>query len=219
MHGCALSAKPKFEREAMSKVDYKKELKQLYAASAKQPAFVEVPPLNYLRIDGTGDPNTSSAYQEAVQALFSLAYTIKFAVKKSPAALDYGVPPLEGLWWVDDMRQFSVERKHEWKWTLMIMQPAIVTLSLVETCRTELAQKKALASLPNVEFATFKEGKAAQILHIGPFTEEGPTIEKLHAFIDAQGLKLTGKHHEIYLSDIRRAAPEKWKTIIRQPVE
>jgi hypothetical protein len=203
----------------MSKVDFKKELKTLYAASAKQPTFVDVPPLNYLRIDGTGDPNTSSAYQHAVQALFSLAYAIKFAIKKSSAAIDYAVMPLEGLWWVDDMRQFSVERKHEWKWTLMIMQPAIVTLSLVETCRTGLAQKKELASLPNVEFAPFKEGKAAQILHIGPFSEEGPTIETLHAFIAANGLTLAGKHHEIYLSDIRRAAPQKWKTIIRQPVE
>lgn len=203
----------------MSRIDYKKELKNLYTASAKQPAVVDVPTLNYLRIDGIGDPNTSRAYGEAVESLFTLAYTIKFAVRKSSAAIDYGVMPLEGLWWMDDMRQFSVARKDEWKWTMMIMQPAIVTQAMIDTCRSELARKKDLASLSKVEFAAFKEGKAAQIQHIGPFTEEGPTIEKLHAFIEANGLKLTGKHHEIYLSDIRKATPAKWKTIIRQPVE
>jgi hypothetical protein len=204
---------------AVNKIDYKKELKHLYAASAKQPALVDVPTLRYLRIDGAGDPNTSSAYREAVESLFSLAYTIKFAIKKGEAGIDYGVMPLEGLWWMDDMTQFSVARKDEWLWTLMIMQPPIVTEPLVESCRAELARKKELPALSSVEFAAFEEGKAAQILHIGPFTEEGPTIAKLHAFIEAQGLKLAGKHHEIYLSDIRRAAPDKWKTIIRQPAE
>jgi hypothetical protein len=203
----------------MSKIDHKKEFKSLYSASAKQPALVDVPRLSYLSIDGSGDPNTASAYQEAVQALFSLAYTIKFAIKKSSAATDYAVMPLEGLWWVDDMRQFSVARKHEWQWTLMIMQPSIVTQPIVEACRSDLAKKKDLASLSKVKFAGFTEGRAAQILHIGPFAEEGPTIEKLHDFIAASGSKLAGKHHEIYLSDIRRAAPDKWKTIIRQPVE
>lgn len=202
----------------MAKIDYKRELKNLYTASAKQPALIDVPTFRYLTIDGIGDPNTSSAYRDAVESLFSLAYTIKFAIKKS-SAVDYGVMPLEGLWWMDDMRQFSVARKHEWKWTMMIMQPAIVTQPMVDTCRSELARKKDLTSLSKVEFAAFKEGSAAQILHVGPFTEEGPTIEKLHGFIAASGLKLAGKHHEIYLSDIRRAAPAKWKTIIRQPVE
>lgn len=203
----------------MSKLDYKKELKHLYAASAKQPVLVDVPTLSYLSVDGSGNPNTSSAYQEAVQALFSLSYIIKFSIKKSPAAIDYGVMPLEGLWWVDDMRQFSVTRKDEWQWTIMIMQPPVVTAAIVEACRSELARKKALPSLPNVKFAAFTEGRAAQILHIGPFADEGPTIENLHAFIAARGLKLAGKHHEIYLTDIRRASPAKWKTIIRQPVE
>lgn len=203
----------------MSRIDYKKELKSLYTASAKQPAFVDVPTLNYLSVDGIGNPNTSSEYLEAVQALFSLSYTIKFSVKKGTRAVDYGVMPLEGLWWVDDMSQFSVTRKDEWKWTMMIMQPAIVTQAIVDTCRAELARKKGLPALPKVRFSACDEGKAAQILHIGPFSEEGPTIAKLHAFIAASGFKLAGKHHEIYLSDIRRAAPAKWKTIIRQPVE
>jgi len=203
----------------MSKLDYKKELKHLYSASARQPAVVMVPTLNYLSLDGIGDPNTSTAYLEAVQALFSLAYTIKFFIKKSSEAIDYAVMPLEGLWWMDDMRRFSVDRKDEWQWTMMIMQPAIVTKSVVETCRSQLAGKKDLAALAKVKFAAFKEGKAAQILHVGPFSEEGPTVSKLHGFIEASGLKLTGKHHEIYLSDKRRAAPAKWRTIIRQPVE
>lgn len=203
----------------MTRIDYKKELKSLYCASVKQPALVDVPTLSYLRVDGSGNPNTSSAYQQAVESLFSLAYTLKFAVKKSSATMDYGVMPLEGLWWMDDMSQFSVARKDEWKWTMMIMQPPVVTQSLVETCRSQLARKKDLAALSKVEFAAFSEGKAAQILHVGPFTEEGPTVAKLHAFVAAHGLKLSGKHHEIYLSDVRRAAPAKWKTIIRQPVE
>jgi hypothetical protein len=205
--------------ELMDKIDYKKQLKHLYTASAKQPTLVDVPTLNYLRIDGIGDPNTSSAYKNAVEALFSLAYTIKFAIKKGSTAVDYGVMPLQGLWWMDDMKQFSVTRKDEWKWTMMIMQPEVVTQAIVTACRSDLTRKKDLPALSKVEFAAFKEGKAAQILHVGPFSEEGPTIQKLHDFIQAQGLKLAGKHHEIYLSDIRRAAPEKWKTIIRQPVE
>ena len=205
--------------QTLDRIDYKKQLKELYAASAREPALVDVPKLSYLRIDGTGDPNTSSAYRDAVESLFSLAYAIKFAVRKSAAAIDYGVMPLEGLWWMDDMKQFSVTRKDEWQWTMMIMQPAVVTRSLVETCRAELARKKDLAALAKVELAAFKEGRAAQILHIGPFTEEGPTIARLHRFIEDQGLKLAGKHHEIYLSDTRRAAPAKWKTILRQPVE
>jgi hypothetical protein len=203
----------------MNKIDYKKELKSLYTASAKQPAMIDVPALRYLRIDGAGDPNTASAYSEAVESLFSLAYTIKFAIKKGAAAMDYGVMPLEGLWWVDDMKQFSIARKDEWQWTLMIMQPPLVTEPLVESCRAQLTRKKALPALSKVEFVAFEEGKAAQILHVGPFSAEGPTIAKLHRFIEAQGLQLAGKHHEIYLSDIRRAAPDKWRTIIRQPAE
>jgi hypothetical protein len=202
----------------MKKIDYKKELKAFYSASAKQPNVVELPPLNYLAIDGSGDPNTSQTYKEAVEALFSLAYTIKFFLKKSPLAIDYGVMPLEGLWWADDMRQFSVERKSDWLWTLMIMQPEVVSKSIVATCKKDLAAKKSLAALSKVEFRTFREGKAAQILHIGRFSDEGPIIQKLHAFIKDIGGELAGKHHELYLTDIRRAAPSRWKTIIRQPM-
>lgn len=202
----------------MKKIDYKKELKHLYNASSKKIEIVDVPKMNFLMIDGKGDPNTSQEFQEAVNALFNFSYTLKFMIKKNALGIDYGVMPLEGLWWADDMSQFSVENKEDWKWTLMIMQPEHVTVTLVNKTVEQVKKKKDLAALLKVRFEAFSEGKAAQIMHIGPFSEEGPTIEKVHHFIKENGLKLSGKHHEIYLSDIRRAAPEKWKTIVRQPV-
>lgn len=197
------------------KLDYRKEWPQLYGTK-REPVMVKVPQLNYLMIDGRGDPNGSSEYQQAVEALFSLSYTIKFAVKRE-TGVDFAVMPLEGQWWCEDMRRFNVADKSNWLWTLMILQPPEVGASLVRQCRAALAEKKELPALGKLRYEKFKEGRCAQILHIGPFTEEGPTVERLHAFIDAQGGKLAGKHHEIYLSDIRRAAPQKWRTIIRQP--
>ncbi len=125
---------------------------------------------------------------------------------------------MEGLWWADDMGAFSTEKKDDWKWTIMIMQPELITANLVDQA-VEQVRKRKEANLSKIRFTSFAEGKAAQIMHIGPFSEEGPTIEKIHRFIRDNGLTLTGKHHEIYLSDIRRAAPEKWKTIIRQPMK
>lgn len=201
----------------MKKLDLKKELKQLYQPSAKDVAVVDVPAMNFLMIDGAGDPNHSTAYAEGVEALFAVSYTIKFIVKRGPLAVDYGVMPLEGLWWADDMARFSVDAKHEWKWTMMIMQPQLVTAAMAAAAMAETAAKKRPAGVSRMRFETFREGKCAQMLHIGPFTAEGPTIAKIHAFIEAHG-KLRGKHHEIYLSDIRKAAPDKWKTVIRQPM-
>lgn len=197
-------------------IDYRKKLAALYGAR-KEPALVDVPALQYLMVDGKGDPNTSRDYAAAVEALFSLSYTIKFTVKRAKG-IDFKVMPLEGLWWCDDMRQFSVERKEDWSWTMMILQPAEVDAALVAQCREALAKKKDVPALNKVRFASLDEGRCAQILHVGPFSEEGPTVARLHAFIESQGGKLSGKHHEIYLSDIRRAAPEKWRTIIRQPL-
>jgi len=170
-------------------------------------------------IDGEGDPNTSQAFQDAVEALFSISYTLKFMIKKGKEGIDYGVMPLEGLWWADDMSQFNIKNKANWKWTLMIMQPEYVTEKLFHESMEQVKKKKDLESLSKVRFEAFSEGKSAQIMHIGPFSEEGPTIERLHNFIKESGFKLVGKHHEIYLSDIRKAAPEKWKTIIRQPIK
>jgi len=205
----------------MIKIDFKKELKQLYNPSAKEAAIVDVPPMNYLMVDGTGDPNTAQEYQEAIEALYAVAYALKFTIKKEQV-IDYGVMPLEGLWWTDDMAQFSTENKGIWKWTAMIMQPEYVTAELVEPALEQVAKKKKLPALSRMRFESLHEGLSAQIMHIGPFSAEGPTIEKLHSFIKENGYEfdgLTGKHHEIYLSDVRRVAPEKMKIVIRQPVK
>lgn len=202
----------------MEKIDYLKKLKHLYGPSAKKVEIVDVPEMNFLMVDGEGNPNTSQAFKDAVEALFSLSYTLKFMVKKGGMDLDYGVLPLQALWWSDDPSAFTEGNKDAWKWTVMVMQPDFITPALVDTATKEVQRKKKLASLPLVRFEAFREGKAAQVLHVGPFTEEGPTVEKVHSFIEDSGSQKTGKHHEIYLSDIRRAAPEKWKTIVRQPM-
>lgn len=202
----------------MKKIDYKKQLKHLYGPSAKKVEIVDVPKMNFLMVDGEGDPNTSKSFGDAIETLYPLSYTLKFMVKNGKLRVDYGVLPLEGLWWADDMSAFSTGNKDAWKWTLMIMQPEFITSKMVEEATEEVQRKKKPVSLPLVRFEAFREGKAAQIMHIGPFSEEGPTIEKVHSFIENNGSRRMGKHHEIYLSDIRRAAPEKWKTIVRQPM-
>jgi hypothetical protein len=202
----------------MEKIDFKKEFKQLYQASAKEVVLVDVPPLNFLMVDGEGDPNSAQSYKEAIEALFSVAYTLKFMVKKGPLALDFGVMPLEGLWWADDMADFGTADKSHWKWTAMVMQPPFITSAMVHGAIAEVQKKKPPAVLGKLRMKSFTEGKSAQILHIGPFSEEGPAIARVHQFIQAKSA-LRGRHHEIYLSDIRKAAPEKWKTIIRQPMQ
>jgi len=199
------------------KVDLRKELKNLYAPSAKEVLAVNVPKMNFLMISGMGDPNTSQEYKDAVEALFSLSYAIKFMIKKEKS-IDYAVMPLEGLWWVDDMTRFSVKNKNEWKWTSMIMQPEYVTKEIVNEALDETRKKKNLPALSKIRFEAFSEGPSAQIMHIGPFSAEGPTIEKIRNFIKKQGYNLSGKHHEIYLSDPRKSAPEKMKTVLRQPM-
>ena len=201
----------------MKKIDHKKELKHLYGPSAKKVSVVDVPPMSFLMIDGQGDPNTSQAYQEAVSALYSVSYTLKFMIKKGEMAIDYKVMPLEGLWWTEDMSQFTMDDKGAWKWTAMIMQPDFVTAEMVEAAKDRAQKKKGLAAISLIRFEALHEGRAAQIMHVGPYAEEPPTIEKLHEFIAAQGGTPSGKHHEIYLSDPNRTAPEKLKTVIRQP--
>lgn len=202
----------------MKKIDFKKELSHLYKASAKKATIVDVPAMQFLSIEGRGNPNEALEYKEAVEALFALSYAIKFHVKKGGMDIDYGVMPLEGLWWVDDMELFDVNNKEDWKWIMMIMQPDFINSEMVEMMTEQVQKKKDPPALSKIVFQQFEEGKAAQILHVGPFSEEGPTIAGLHQFIEEQGYELRNKHHEIYLSDIRRAAPEKWKTIIRQPI-
>ncbi len=201
----------------MGKIDFKKQLKHLYSPSAKEPVLVDVPEMSFLMIDGAGDPNTSQDYQEAIEALYSVSFTGKFAVKKAQG-IDYVVPPLEGLWWAEDMAQFSTADKHSWLWTAMIMQPEWITPELVADAVAQLQAKKDLPALPKLRLESYTEGLSAQIMHLGPYSDEGPTIAKLHEFIAASGHELRGKHHEIYLSDPRRTQPEKLKTVLRQPV-
>ena len=200
----------------MNKIDLKKTMAVFYNPPTGKFSLVDVPPLNFLAIDGHGDPNTSPVYAEAVEALYSLAYTIKFAVKK--LGTDYTVAPLEGLWWVEDMAEFSIQRKDQWDWRMLIMQPEPVEAALVEQCRAEALKKKGLAALERIELLNFHEGLAMQIMYLGAYADEGPTIARLHTFIAESGYERSGRHHEIYLGDPRRAAPEKLKTVIRQPM-
>ncbi|MFQ5616709.1 MAG: GyrI-like domain-containing protein [Anaerolineales bacterium] len=201
----------------MSKIDPKKELKHLYRPSAKKFVVVDVPPMNFLMIDGHGDPNTAQEYQDAVEALYAVAYTLKFKSKKEKG-MDYVVPPLEGLWWVDNMEEFSTEDKDAWEWTAMIMQPEPVTPGMFEEALEQVEKKKNPPALSKIKFESFHEGLSVQIMHIGPYSAEGPTIEKMRDFIGENGYEPGGKHHEIYLSDPRRTAPERLKTVVRQPV-
>jgi hypothetical protein len=166
-------------------------------------------------IDGRGDPNTSKDYAAAVEALFTVSYTAKFMMKKRAKPVDYGVMPLEGLWWADDMAAFANADKSSWKWTMMIMQPDAVPVSVLRASMEAAGEKKDLPALANIRIEEFEEGRCAQVLHTGPFSDEGPAIARLHEFIGARSV-MRGKHHEIYLTDIRKADPAKWKTIIRQ---
>ncbi len=202
--------------EVSKMIDLKKQFKHLYTASAKQPQVVDVPPLSYLAINGRGDPNTAQEYQDALAALYGLSYALKFGFKKQ--GVDYPIMPLEGLWWVEDISQFDYGDKSNWQWMMMIMQPEIVNSNSVERACAELSRKKDLISLPKIRLETYHEGTSTQIMHLGPFSAEPPTIDRLHRFIDESGYVINNRHHEIYLSDFRRAAPEKLKTIIRYPV-
>ena len=201
----------------MKTIDLKRSLKAFYTASASKPAIIDVPALNALMVDGTGDPN-GPAFQEAVGSLYSVAYTLKFAFKKNKD-IDYPVMALEGLWCADDPTAFLSGQRDEWKWTIFIVLPDVVTRKDVAEAVAAVKKKAKFPRFPEVRFEKFAEGKAAQVMHIGPYAAEGPTIEGLHRFIAEQGYRLRGWHHEIYFGDPRRAAPEKLKTIIRQPIE
>ena len=203
----------------MEKRDYRKELTELYKPKTGVVVEVDVPEMNFLMADGEGDPNNSKSFSEVTEALYAVSYALKFMVKKGDLQIDYGVMPLEGLWWSDDMATFSVDDKSDWKWTLMIMQPELIDPEMAAAAIDQVRTKKNPVALSLLRFESFKEGPAAQTMHIGPFSEEGPVIAEIHAHIEERGKKRRGRHHEIYLSDIRRAAPEKWKTVIRQPMK
>lgn len=200
------------------KIDFKKEWKHLYAPSAKEVAVVDVPAMHFIMGEGRGDPNTTPEFQGLVEALYGLSYTLKFMIKKDQG-IDYAVLPLEGLWWAEDMAVFNPESqdKSRWQWKVMIAQPEYVTPDLFAKALDQVGKKKPSPFLSQIQWERFQEGRCAQILHVGPYSQEHRTIEKIHRFIKDQGYDLAGRHHEIYLSDPRRTAPEKLKTVIRQP--
>ncbi len=202
----------------MDKVDFRKEFKNLYNPPSKNVAVVDVPAFNFLMVDGMGDPVISQEYKDAVEALFAVSYALKFMVKKEKSAVDYGVLPLEGLWWADDMNAFVEGKRDCWKWTAMIMQPKFVTEQMFQDGVAQVKKKKNLTAIHKIRFETFHEGLSAQIMHLGPYSAEKHTIEKIHGFIKDNGYVVNGKHHEIYLSDVRKSAPEKLKTVLRQPM-
>ncbi|NLE76673.1 MAG: hypothetical protein GX605_07970 [Chloroflexi bacterium] len=201
----------------MQKVDLKKELKHLYSPSAHEVNVVQVPTMNALMVDGEGDPNSSVPFGQATEALMGMSYTLKF-MSKQQEERDYTVLPLEGLWWADDMAVFRWGSKADWRWTLLVLQPDWITPAMFDQARQELSRKKKPPALPKLRFQPFEEGLAAQILHMGPYATEGPTIDRLHHFIQENGYQFRGAHHEIYLGDPRRTPPERLRTVLRQPI-
>jgi hypothetical protein len=206
-----------------SKIDFKKTMKNLYFPSPKTPVIVKIPSMQFLMIDGKGSPGDSPQYANAVASLYPIAYKLKFSSKKK-LEKDYTVPPLEGLWWAERMIDFLEANRDEWIWTMMIMTPEWITEEMFNNAiKNTLTKKPELTeSIKKVELRQYSEGLTAQIMHIGPYANEHPTIMKLHDFIKENGGKFDGhlhKHHEIYLSDPRKANPKTMKTVIRQPFE
>lgn len=200
------------------KIDFKK-TRDCYQARRGQFRIVDVPDLQYLMIDGHGDPNTAPAYADALAALYPVAYKIKFASKRE-LDRDYVVPPLEALWWATDMDAFTARRdKSQWDWTVMIMVPEWITGAMVEAARAMVAGPTPSSSLEALRLDTLREGRSVQTLHVGPYDAEADVLAELHhTFIPNAGLRMTGKHHEIYFSDARKVEPAKLRTILRQPV-
>lgn len=205
---------------APEKLDFKKAYKAFYSPSTKRPEIIDVPPMAYLMIDGTGDPNTAPRFAQAIETLYGLAYTIKFGRKKAGAGPDFTIGPLEALWLADregfDWSDRSA--KAEWRWTAMLPMPDFIAKADLAKAATELAAKKPVTIAGEARLEVLKEGSVVQIMHIGPYDAEGPNIRRLHEAAAEAGRALRGQHHEIYLGDPRRTAPEKLKTILRQPV-
>lgn len=189
-----------------------------YRARVGEFRLLDIPPHRYLMIDGEGDPNTP-AFAESVETLYPVAYSVKFA-SKNAAGRDYVVPPLEGLWWADDMDTFTVARdKTRWKWTLLSLVPDWLTDGDCAAAVDRVGARRRPARLGDLRWGTLAEGRCVQTLHVGSFDDEAAVLDRMHhQFIPGHGLRMTGRHHEIYLSDFRRVAPEKRRTILRQPV-
>jgi hypothetical protein len=205
----------------VSPLDLVKTLKPLYSPSAKVPVIVEVPELAFVMLDGRGDPNSAEEYQAALQALYGVAYTLKFTLKKAAPERDFKVAPLEGLWWTDgeppSLDALQADRE-SWNWRMMIAVPDDVTAAEVAAAAGAAARRRPSPAIGLVRLERLEEGLSAQIMYVGPYSDESPTIERLHAFVEEQGYELRGRHHEIYLGDPRRTAPERLKTVIRHPV-
>jgi hypothetical protein len=212
----------------MKTLDLKKELKYLYAPSAKKVEVVEVPRMQFAMIDGAIEkdqgPGTSPGFQEATQALYGIAYTLKFMLKKRKThAVDYPVMALEGLWWVED-GVFDISVKDNWYYTLMIMQPDVITREVFDAGLAEVRRKRGEnPALARLRLESFDEGWCVQVMHIGPYAEEPATVERMKVFAAENGYRDSigrgGKHHEIYLGDPRKADPAKLRTVLRHPVE
>ncbi|GLI26501.1 hypothetical protein ARHIZOSPH14_07430 [Agromyces rhizosphaerae] len=204
--------------EAGEKYDVKRAHRELYAPTAKDWALVDVPPLQYLAIDGQGSPGVSPVYLEAVETLYPVAYAAKFASKRE-LGRDFVVAPLEGLWWADDPTAFTRGDRDAWKWTLLIHQPDWIDHDAIDRAVAAARAKRDSPALDRLRLQTIEEGSSAQVLHLGPFADEAPTLARLHdEWMPAHGVTFNGPHHEVYLSDPRRAAPEKLRTVLRQPV-
>jgi hypothetical protein len=201
----------------VKKFDLKKEYSSLYNPSSKKVEILEIPELKFIMIDGVGDPN-SLAFQNAVQSLYNLSYTTKFSLKFE-RGLDYPVMALEGLWWVKEKSGefFDLNARDRWNWTLMIMQPPFMTEKILQETVDKLRQKG--KQVDKFRLENFREGLSAQIMHVGPYSTESRTIEKIRDFIKENSYGINGKHHEIYMGDPRRTAPSRLKTILRQPIK
>ncbi|MFB9267490.1 GyrI-like domain-containing protein [Bradyrhizobium erythrophlei] len=201
----------------VDKIDFKKKLATLYSAPAGSFAIVDVPVMQFVKIDGSGDPNRDPAYARAIEWIYSTSYAMKFAAK-AKLGKDYVVPPLEGLWWADNPDDFVARRKHLWRWTMMIMVPDFVESALYEAA-VEKSRAKLGEPPDTLRLEPLDEGRCLQTLHVGSYDNEGPTLARLHSEImPAKGVTFAGPHHEIYLCDARKTPPEKLKTILRQPV-
>jgi hypothetical protein len=203
----------------MKTLDLRKQYKHLYLQPASKISILEIPEFQFLAVDGAGDPNKTPDFQTAVEALYAVAYGLKFSLKKRARnPVDYPVMALEGLWWTPDMRDFDMRNKDIWLWRMMIMQPPIIEADMVAEMKALTAKKKDLASLDKLHLVRYNEGLSAQILHVGPYSMEEPTIRRLHEFILSEGFERKGIHHEIYIGDPRRTDPSKLKTVVRQPI-
>ncbi|MDP4089824.1 MAG: GyrI-like domain-containing protein [Bacillota bacterium] len=210
----------------MEKMDYKKEYKDLYVPSNKKPVLIDVPEMKFVMVDGCGDPNNNPEFEKSVEALYSVSYAIKMLPKKGivpEGYIEYVVPPLEGLWWIEGSDKFSFTERENWRYTLMIRQPEFVTAELFQQCLMETKRKKNNEKLEEVGFESFTEGLCVQMMHIGPYATEPETKEVMENFLTENARRdETGavrKHHEIYLSDPRKGDPEKRKTVLRIPVK